>query len=254
MEACSKEERCISDKVLGILTDMSGGDITAMLTGLQTINIISTNTQYRDIKEYASIVQKSGCTSVCEAIDDLLSPNTSMRKWQNLGDGVSRDLDLAVMLLQEKYIDHMPDDSVDDRDQIKAVARAARCLSLAERMCTVMRREAKWSLLSSAVDIAVLGPAAIMRGCCTTFYAQGRNSAKFLPYYENAAVRERNQRMLRSTATKFAAVSDYSVDEEALILDCFPLLRLLLTTPLIYGRFSGVSNVLSVTGRYHLDK
>ena len=87
-------------------------------------------------------------------------------------------------------------DSVDDRDRVKIVARAVRCLSLAERMCAAMPKEAKWSPLSSTVDVALLGPAAIASGCCrmgqsVTF--QKKLSVKSLSFYENEAVWKRTE-------------------------------------------------------------
>ena len=118
-------------------------------------------------------------------------------------------------------------------------------------------KEAKRSPLSSAVDVALLGPAAVAEGCAAQWVS--RVSSNFFcevsAFLRKRDCLEENRHVLvMSTPQRFVVVGDDIAEEVALVVDCSTLMRLLLAVPPVRGGFYGASHALFPSGRCRLDK
>lgn len=101
---------------------------------------------------------------------------------------------LFFSILQENYINMKPHAAgTDDGARMAALAAAADNLSAGDQLISAVRRTQKWSLMPTALAVACIAPAAIMRGSRTGLGVDGDGG-----YYRFPGWLARRSRLFRA--------------------------------------------------------
>lgn len=255
VQICEKEGLSFRPaSAMDALIDQAFGDIRTLIGGLQFIRAQTNIVTYDDIRSGKYSISKHKDVSPFETTRALLSPESATKSWSELSDLVFADADLIPLLVQENYINHIPQNTKSEKDRFKAMAKAAEFISFAERFNVAVRSNQQWSLMPHAIGMGTLAPAAIMRGQREAFNAYEPNFPRFTSFLGNLSTTNKQKRLLQSTATRITAATGFSMDKDAAVMEVLPVLRHLITKPLIEDGVEGVPEAIEWMQSYGIDK
>jgi len=236
------------------LIEQAEGDMRTLIGGLQFIKAHTKTVTWKDIESGRYSVKKNRDISPFAACSWLFSGGAAVKPWRELSDAVFSDMDLIPLLIQENYVNQIPTKARNDKDRIRYLAKAASCLSFAESLNNKVMSEQKWSLMPSVVNIGSLGTCSLMRGRRETFAKGEPNYPRFTSFLGNLSSSNKQQRLLKSTATRMQSTLKISLDGAAVLMDYFPVLKIEMTEPLIRDGGEGMDKVLDLMKTYCIDK
>ncbi|KAF5831114.1 DNA polymerase III, clamp loader complex, gamma/delta/delta subunit, partial [Dunaliella salina] len=155
---CSQEGLSVNESTLKELCRTCNGDVRLVLGQLQMLRLKARSLTYDQVKGRAG-TSKDADMSPFECARRLMDPNFSPNPNKPGGmttsgrlDFYFADADLVPLLVQENYLNHRPVIAHDEQQRMRAIAKAADCLSQGDVMNTALRKSNNWTLMPAVAQ------------------------------------------------------------------------------------------------------
>ncbi|KAL6746133.1 hypothetical protein V8C86DRAFT_3150089 [Haematococcus lacustris] len=244
----------VNEATLKQMARAAGSDLRLVLGQLQMVRLRAAALTYDEVKGQLSN-SKDADMSPFECSRKLLDGSCCRMRTGEKLDLYFADSDLVPLLVQENYLNHRPAISHSESERMRALAKAADCISSGDVLNSVLRRTNNWSLGPAVGVISSLMPGAYMSGPREGMGLPGEQMfPRFTAWMGNYSTGNKQRRLLGELTTSLAASGNVPANRASVRLEYCPALRLLLTLPLKTLQEEGIAPTLHLMQAYCISR
>ena len=240
-----------------LVQSANGGDIRLILGQLQMIRLRARALTYDQVRGggagSAKDLEMSPFEAARRLLDGSACANTSLADQIEL---VFQDADLVPLLVQENYLNHRPNIASDDLTRMRVIAKAAEGFSAGDVVNRSVRQYQNWALMPFAAAMGTVNPATYVRGSREIFgiFPGEANFPRFTAWLGQNSSSGKQRRLLGELHTRMLASGSIECDRTAVRLNYLPVLRNILTKPLLQRGKEGIPEVLALMNEYCISR
>lgn len=244
-----REQLKLEPSVIGKLVQATGNDIRQIINLMSTVSKTQKTIGHENSKAIAESWKKHVMLKPFDITATLLGgPIFNPSSGKSLNDQLElyfNDIDFAPLMIQENYLSTRPN-VLTKLDHLKKVAEAADSISYSDRINSAIRSsEQQWSLLPFHGVMSTVKPAFETNGAIVA-------RINFASWLGNNSKAMKSQRLLQEL--QYHARLRTSTSKSELRLDYVPVLRDILTKPLLEEGEGGIPGVIETLDYYYLTK
>ena len=237
MKICETEGLQIQPAVLEKLAEGCNCDIRLAINNLQMITRHTKSVGFDTMKKSLDQSAKDLAMSPFVAAGKLFEISSGALSLNNLQELAFADSDLVPLLVQENYLNYVPQGCTKDVERLYRMAKAADSVSNADVTNRLVRLEQKWGLMPLANILGCVYPARLVSGSRTVFnlHPGENNFTRFTAFLGNLSSSNKQKRVLSELhGHMLASEGSYrTADRTSLRLSYLNCMKRILTKPLV---------------------